>query len=162
MAYLNKVMLIGNIGKDPEIRMSQQSGRKCVQFSLATSRRYRDANGEQKEDTQWHNIVGWGKTADIFEQLAIKKGMSLYVEGVLTNRSWTDQTSGQKRYITQVTIDTFQLLTPREQGASNYGSNGRSSAQSNPYGAEAGSTGTGAYAPNNGGYESANDDDLPF
>ena len=96
MAYLNKVMLIGNIGKDPEVRMSQTGGRKRVSFSLATSRRYRDNNGEQKEQTDWHNIVGWGKIADIVEQLGIRKGMSLYVEGSLTNRSWTDQTSGQR------------------------------------------------------------------
>ena len=112
MAYLNKVMLIGNIGKDPEIRMGQQSGRKNVSFSLATSRRYRDNNGEQKEQTDWHNIVGWGKIADIVEQLGIRKGMSLYVEGTLTNRSWTDQ-NGQKRYATEVNMDTFQVLTPR-------------------------------------------------
>ena len=96
MAYLNKVMLIGNIGKDPE-SMSQTGGRKRVSFSLATSRRYRDNNGEQKEQTDWHNIVGWGKIADIVEQLGVRKGMSLYVEGTLTNRSWTDQ-NGQKRY----------------------------------------------------------------
>lgn len=112
MAYLNKVLLIGNLGKDPEIRMSQQSGRKNVSFSLATSRRYRDANGEQKEDTQWHNVVGWGKVADIVEQLGIRKGTSLYVEGHLTNRSWTDQ-NGQKRYVTEVNLETFQVLTPR-------------------------------------------------
>ena len=113
MPYLNKVQLIGNLGKDPEIRVNQASGKKVVSFSLATSRRYRDANGEQKEDTQWHNIVGWGKVAEVFEQLGIRKGTSLYVEGRLTNRSWTDQASGQKRYVTEVALDTFQLLTPR-------------------------------------------------
>ena len=113
MPFLNKVMLIGNIGKDPEIRVSPQTGKKAVSFSLATSRRYRDNNGEQKEDTQWHNIVGWGKVADVVEQLGIHKGMSLYVEGRLTNRSWTDQASGQKRYVTEVALDTFQILTPR-------------------------------------------------
>ena len=117
MAYLNKVMLIGNIGKDPEFRMSQTGGRKRVSFSLATSRRYRDNNGEQKEQTDWHNIVGWGKTADIIEQLGVHTGMSLYVEGTLTNRSWTDQ-NGQKRYATEVNMDTFQLLGPRTQGGS--------------------------------------------
>ena len=118
MAFLNKVMLIGNLGKDPEIRVNQQTGRKVVSFSLATSRRYRDNNGEQKEDTQWHNIVGWGKIADIVEQLGIHKGMSLYVEGRLTNRSWTDQ-NGQKRYTTEVNMDTFQLLTQRGNGQEN-------------------------------------------
>ena len=79
MAYLNKVMLIGNIGKDPEVRVNPNGGRKRVSFSLATSRRYRDNNGEQKEQTDWHNIIGWGKIADIVEQLGIRKGMSLYV-----------------------------------------------------------------------------------
>ena len=122
MAYLNTCMLIGNLGKDPEIRVNQASGKKVVSFSLATSRRYRDANGEQKEDTQWHNIVGWGKVADVVEQLGIHKGMSLYVEGRLTNRSWTDQASGQKRYVTEVALDTFQLLTPRQaQNVNGYG-----------------------------------------
>ena len=121
MAYLNKVMLIGNLGKDPEIRVNQASGKKVVSFSLATSRRYRDNNGEQKEDTQWHNIVGWGKVADVFEQLQIRKGTSLYVEGRLTNRSWTDQASGQKRYVTEINMDTFQLLTPRQQQSNGSG-----------------------------------------
>ena len=122
MAYLNKCMLIGNIGKDPEIRVSQIGGRKSVSFSLATSRRYRDNNGEQKEDTQWHNIVGWGKVAEVFEQLGIHKGTSLYVEGRLTNRSWTDQASGQKRYVTEVALDSFQVLTPRQvQNGGGYG-----------------------------------------
>jgi single-strand DNA-binding protein len=106
-------MLIGNLGKDPEIRVSPTTGSKQVSFSIATSRRYRDNNGEQKEDTQWHNIVGWGKVADVFEQLGIRKGTTLYVEGRLTNRSWTDQSSGQKRYVTEVALDTFQILTPR-------------------------------------------------
>ena len=113
MAYLNKVMLIGNLGKDPEIRVNQASGKKVVSFSLATSRRYRDNNGEQKEDTQWHNIVGWGKIADVVEQLQVRKGTTLYVEGRLTNRSWTDQ-QGAKRYVTEVALDTFQILTPRQ------------------------------------------------
>ncbi|WP_173475079.1 single-stranded DNA-binding protein [Fibrobacter succinogenes] len=126
MAYLNKVQLIGNLGKDPEIRVNQQTERKVVSFSLATSRRYRDNNGEQKEDTQWHNIVGWGKVAEVVEQLGIHKGMSLYVEGRLTNRSWTDQTSGQKRYVTEINMDTFQLLTPRgTQNGSGYGAQGQ-------------------------------------
>lgn len=122
MAFLNKVMLIGNIGKDPEVRVNPNGGRKRVSFSLATSRRYRDNNGEQKEQTEWHTVVGWGKLAEIVEQLGIRKGMSLYVEGELTNRSWTDQASGQKRYVTEVLLDTFQLLTPRgTQNGGGYG-----------------------------------------
>ena len=139
MAYLNKVMLMGNVGKDPEVRYSQAGGRKNVSFSLATSKRYRDANGEQKEITTWHNIVGWGKIADIVEQLGIRKGMSLYVEGSLNNRSWTDQNS-QKRYTTEVLMDTFQVLTPRNaqpqqqqaQPSTDYGSMGPSGNPEDP------------------------------
>lgn len=135
MPYLNKVQLIGNLGKDPEIRVNQASGKKVVSFSLATSRRYRDANGEQKEDTQWHNIVGWGKIADIVEQLGVSKGTTLYVEGRLTNRSWTDQ-NGQKRYVTEVALDTFQILTQRGNGQANgngYGQGKQRQAYQNEY-----------------------------
>lgn len=159
MAYLNKVMLIGNIGKDPEIRMSQTGGRKRVSFSLATSRRYRDNNGEQKEQTDWHNIVGWGKIADIIESLGVRKGMALYVEGSLTNRSWTDQASGQKRYVTEVNMDTFQLLTPRGQGGAP-GAGSYNQGNANQYNSYS--------QPQNNvqGYDApmpdAMDDDLPF
>lgn len=149
MAYLNKVMLIGNIGKDPEVRVSQASGRKRVSFSLATSRRYRDNNGEQKEDTQWHNIVGWGKSADIFEQLGISKGTAIYVEGSLTNRSWNDQ-NGQKRYATEVNMESFQVLTPRGQAQGG-----------NPYAPNSGiarNAGGVTPGPAYGDY----DDDMPF
>lgn len=164
MAYLNKVMLIGNIGRDPEIRVAGQTGKKVVRFSLATTRRYRDNNGETKEQTDWHNIVGWGKIADIIEQLGVRKGMSLYVEGTLTNRSWTDQTTGQKRYATEVNMDTFQLLTPRSnsQGGNSYGNGGTTSYSSanNPYSKsnqqQQQPTGYGTVWPGD------EDDDLPF
>lgn len=112
MAYLNRATLIGNIGKEPEIKTLQNS-RKFVSFSLATSKRYRDNNGEQKEDTQWHNIVLWGKIAETFENLGIGKGTQLYIEGEITNRSWTDQTTGQKRYTTEINASTVQVLSSR-------------------------------------------------
>ncbi len=112
MAYLNRATLIGNIGKDPEIK-TLQNGRKCVSFSLATSKRYRDNNGEQKEETQWHNIVIWGKTAETFENIGIVKGTQLYIEGEITNRSWTDQITGQKRYTTEINVNSFQILSSR-------------------------------------------------
>lgn len=155
MAYLNKVMLIGNLGKDPEIRLGQQSGRKCVSFSLATSRRYRDANGEQKEETQWHNVVGWGKVADIVEQLGIRKGTSLYVEGRLANRSWTDQ-NGQKRYATEVNLETFQVLTPRNQQPNPY------APQGNPYAPQQQAQPAQSDAQAYGSPSYDDDDDLPF
>ena len=112
MAYLNKVLLIGNTGKDPEFAVTQ-TGRKRATLSLATTRRYRDSNGEQKEQTDWHNLVAWGKTADIIESLGVHKGMPLFIEGTLSYRSWNDQ-NGQKRYATDVVIETFQLLGNRQ------------------------------------------------
>ena len=97
MASLNRATLIGNIGKDPEIK-TLQNGRKFVSFSLATSKRYRD-NG-------------------------IVKGTQLYIEGEITNRSWTDQTTGQKRYTTEINVSSFQILSSRNtQGTSGNGAN---------------------------------------
>ena len=148
MPFLNKVMLIGNLGKDPEIRVNQASGKKVVSFSLATSRRYRDNNGEQKEETNWHNVVGFGKIADIFEQLGVSKGTTLYVEGRLTNRSWTDQ-NGQKRYVTEINMDTFQLLTQRGNGQDN--GNGYGQGQQRQ-----------AYTQHQMQIETDDDVDLPF
>jgi len=112
MAYLNKVLLIGNTGRDPEFAVTQ-TGRKRATLSLATTRRYRDSNGEQKEQTDWHNLVAWGKTADIIESLGVHKGMPLFIEGTLSYRSWNDQ-NGQKRYATDVVIETFQILGSRQ------------------------------------------------
>lgn len=117
MAYLNKVLLIGNTGKDPEFTVTQ-TGRKRATLSLATTRRYRDANGEQKEQTDWHNLVAWGKTADVIESLGVHKGMPLFIEGSISYRSWND-TNGQKRYSTDVIIETFQLLGSRQFNTSN-------------------------------------------
>lgn len=155
MAYLNKVMLIGNVGKDPEVRYSQAGGRKNVSFSIATSKRYRDSNGEQKKLTTWHNIVGWGKIADIVEQLGISKGMSLYVEGSLNNRSWNDQ-NGQKRYVTEVLMDTFQVLTPRNQQPNPY------APQGNPYAPQQQAQPAQSDAQAYGSPSYDDDDDLPY
>ena len=110
---LNKVMLIGNVGKDPEVRYlegnNQNSGNaKVATFTLATTERYRDRNGELKENTEWHNIVAWRNSADVAEKY-VKKGTQLYIEGKLRTRSWTDQT-GNKRYTTEITVDSMQLL----------------------------------------------------
>ncbi len=168
MAYLNKVMLIGNIGKDPEIRMTT-SNRKKVSFSLATSRRYRDNNGETKEQTEWHNVVGWGKLADIMEQLGVRKGMSIFVEGSVTYRSWDDQ-NGQKRYQTDISMDTFQLLTPRSasgnfgSSAANTGNYNQSYAPQNSYSSapQYGRTPQQFEAPPMGQDSDELENDLPF
>ena len=113
---LNKVMLIGNVGKDPEIRYldgnnPNQGATKVAQFTLATTERYRDRNGELRENTEWHNIVAWRNSADVAEKF-IRKGTQLYIEGKLRTRSWTDQ-SGNKRFTTEVAVDNLQLLGKR-------------------------------------------------
>ena len=118
MAFLNKVMIIGNVGKDPVIRKG--NNRTTATFSVATSKRYRDANGEQKELTTRHNVVFFGKLAENIELLGVKKGASLFVEGELANRSFEDQ-NGNKRYVTEISGNSFQLLTPRNSAGSGNG-----------------------------------------
>ncbi len=107
---LNKVMLIGNVGRDPEVRYldGQNGNAKVAQFTLATTERYRDRNNELRENTEWHNIVAWRNTADVVERF-VKKGTQLYIEGRIRTRSWDDQT-GNKRYTTEIIADTLQLL----------------------------------------------------
>ena len=115
---LNKVMLIGNVGQDPSVRYldqnSAQGATKVASFTLATTERYRDRNGETRENTEWHNIVAWRNNADVVERF-VHKGTQLYIEGRLRTRSWTDQT-GNKRYTTEVVTDTLQLLGRRPDG----------------------------------------------
>lgn len=101
MSYLNKAMLIGNVGKDPDIRTA--NGEKVANFSLATTYR----NGD-KESTEWHNIVVWGKKAEVIEKY-VRKGSSLYVEGMIRTRSWQDK-EGVTRYTTEIMANTLQLL----------------------------------------------------
>lgn len=108
---LNKVFLIGNVGQDPEIRTTE-SGATVAQFTLATTERYKNRNGELRENTEWHNIVCWRNLADVAGNY-VKKGSLLYVEGKLTSRSWEDQ-NGQKHWRTDVVADNFQLLGKRE------------------------------------------------
>lgn len=150
MAFLNKVMLIGNIGKDPDIK-TLQSGRKVVSFSLATSKSYRDNNGERKEETQWHNIVLWGKIAETFENIGIVKGTQLYIEGEITNRSWTDQTTGQKRYTTEINVSSFQILSSRN----TQGTSGNGASNGGAYGANQQTRPQPAY-------NASDEDELPF
>lgn len=114
---LNKVMLIGNVGNDPEVRYLESNPQnpaanaKVASFRLATTERYRDRSGELRENTEWHSIVVWRNNADVVEKY-VHKGSQLYIEGKLRTRQWTDQT-GNKRYTTEVVADTLQLLGKR-------------------------------------------------
>lgn len=106
MAGLNKVMLIGNLGRDPETSV-YEGNVKRVTFTLATSETYKDKNGNKVTQTEWHNIVCWRGLADIASQY-LKKGMPVYVEGKIRTHSWED--NGVKKYATDIIADTFQMI----------------------------------------------------
>ena len=110
---LNKVLLIGNVGKEPDIR-HLEGGSSVATITLATNERFKDRSGEVRENTEWHNIVAWRNSADVAEKF-IHKGTQLYVEGRLRTRSWTDQ-SGTKKFTTEIIVDNLQLLGRREDG----------------------------------------------
>ena len=111
-------MLIGNVGRDPEVRYLDQGAAQAGQstkvatFTLATTDRYRDRSGELRENTEWHNIVVWRQLADVSEKY-IRKGSQVYIEGHIRTRSYNDQ-QGQKKYITEIVADNLQLLGRRE------------------------------------------------
>jgi single-strand DNA-binding protein len=114
MASINKVILIGNLGRDPEIRYTKE-GRAVTNFSLATTDRWRDKGGNNQERTEWHRVVVWDKQAENCAQY-LQKGRSVYVEGRLQTREWEDK-EGQKRQTTEVVAQTVQFLGPRGDGA---------------------------------------------
>ena len=113
MASLNKVMLIGHLGKDPEI-ISFDNGTKKMSVTLATSERYRDRNGEWAEQTDWHNLVAWRGLAQTIEKF-VHKGDKLYVEGELRYRDYEGQ-DGVKRRMSEIYLDKMEMLTPRAEG----------------------------------------------
>ena len=112
MASLNRVTLIGNVGKDPEIK-TFSSGNKVASITLATSERYKDRNGEQKEDTEWHSVQAFGKLADVVERF-VHKGSLLYLDGKIRTRSY--EADGRTVYRTEILADHIQMLDRREQG----------------------------------------------
>jgi single-strand DNA-binding protein len=115
---VNKVILLGNVGKDPEIR-STPGGTMVANFTLATSDRFQDAQGNWQDRTEWHNLVAFKRTAEIVRDY-VKKGSKLFIEGKLTTRSWDDKESGQKRYKTEIVVFDLSLLSGREEGAGGY------------------------------------------
>lgn len=116
MAGVNKVILVGNLGKDPEVR-HLEGGAAVANFPLATTETYKDKNGNRNEQTEWHNIVVWRGLAEVAEKY-LKKGMTIYIEGKLRTRSWDDK-EGNKRYTTEVVGDSFTILSKREPGSGN-------------------------------------------
>jgi len=145
---LNKVILIGNLGRDPEIRTTQ-SGQTVANFSVATTRRWRDRDGNRQEETEWHYIVCWGRQAEVAGQY-LTRGRLVSAQGRLQTRSWDAQQSGQKRYRTEIICDNFQMLGGRaDSSGQGYGSRSRPDA--------------GQQAPQDQGFDAGEqDDDIPF
>ena len=109
-AMKNRVQLIGNLGKAPEVK-DLDNGNKMARLSIATSETYQNAKGEKVTDTQWHNVVAWGKTAEIAEKF-LAKGTELAIDGKLVNRSYTDK-DGQKKYVTEVVANELLILSKK-------------------------------------------------
>ena len=143
MASLNKVMLIGNLGKDPEVRYTA-SGQAVASFSLATSEKFKSKTGEWEERTEWHNITLWGKLAEIAGEY-LAKGKTVYIEGRLQTRKWQDK-NGNDRYTTDIVGDKMQMLSGKGERR------------------EAGSTPAGGGSGGGSSYEEPpfQDDDIPF
>jgi single-strand DNA-binding protein len=138
---VNKAIIVGNLGRDPEVRTTP-SGQPVANFSVATTRKWKDRDGNLQEKTEWHDIVCWGRQAEIAGQY-LTKGKQVYIEGRLETRSWEDKTHGDKRYRTEIICDNFQML----------GRKGDSF--------DSPSGGGGGKAPSGGG-GSDFDDDIPF
>jgi len=111
---VNKVILIGNLGKDPEVKFTP-SGTPVAKITLATNERFKDKSGEWQDRTEWHNVVLWQRLAEIAGEY-LKKGGKVYIEGRLQTRSWDDKTSGQKKYMTEVVASDLVLLGGRGEG----------------------------------------------
>jgi len=114
MASVNKVILIGNLGKDPELKYTP-GGQAVTNFSMATTERWRDKDGNNQDKTEWHNIVLWGRQAEIAKEY-LAKGRQVYIEGRIQTRSWDDK-DGNKRYTTEIVGQRMQFLGTRDQAA---------------------------------------------
>ena len=149
MASVNKVILVGNLGRDPEVRY-MPSGDAMVNISLATTDNWRDKNGEKQEKTEWHRVVMFGKVAEIAGEY-LKKGSQAYFEGRLQTRKWTDK-EGQERYTTEIVADRMQMLGSRSGGSARAMPEDDDRAGARPAGASQGS---------GGGIDDL-EDDIPF
>lgn len=126
---INKVILVGRLGKDPEIRSTPQ-GTSVAKFTIATDERFTDRSGEKQERTEWHNIVAWGKLGEICGQY-LRKGKLVYIEGSIRTDSWDDKESGQKKYRTEIVARDMKMLDRRgDEGGGSGSSGGYSQTQS--------------------------------
>lgn len=149
---INKVILVGRLGKDPEIR-STPGGTSVAKFTVATDEKFTDRAGEKQERTEWHNVVAWGKLGEICGQY-LRKGKLVYIEGSIRTDSWDDKESGQKKYRTEIVANTMKMLDRRgDEGSGSAGGYGGGYGQSASRGA-----GKSAPAPD----FAEDDEEVPF
>ena len=155
---VNKVILLGNVGKDPEIRATG-GGMMVASFTLATSDRQKDAQGAYQDRTEWHNLKAFGRTAEIVRDY-VKKGNKLYVEGKITTTSWEDKETKQKKYRTEILVNDLSLLSGRDEGGAGSGGSSRSSSSSSSTASfdQRAPSGPDDYAHS----AEISDDDIPF
>ena len=159
---INKVILVGNVGQDPEVRYTGDvnNGTKVATIRLATTERYRDRNNNLQEHTEWHNVVVWRGQADVVEKY-VKKGTQLYIEGRIRSRSWEDQT-GAKRYATDIVADSIQLLGRRQDGQPQQSNFQQPGVQQPTHQQQPAYQQTVQQAPAKPSFEDLPSDDLPF
>ncbi|HEX7830479.1 MAG TPA: single-stranded DNA-binding protein [Thermoanaerobaculia bacterium] len=157
---INKVIIVGRLGKDPEMR-STPSGTSVARFTVATDEKFTDRNGEKQERTEWHNITAWGKLGEICGQY-LRKGKLVYIEGSIRTDSWDDKESGQKKYRTEIVANTMKMLDRRGDDEGGGGSRGN-------YGGGGGggyNQSSGSRSGGGGGRSSApeidDDEEVPF
>jgi single-strand DNA-binding protein len=150
--YLNKALLYGNLTRDPELK-ALPSGQQVANFSIATNRTYKDKNGAKQEQTEFHNVVAFGRTAEVIAQY-VKKGRPIYIEGRIQTRSW--EAEGKKNYRTEVIVETFQFGADGGRGGAPSG--GASSASEDQSAGMPASSGDAIQYPD----EEINPEDIPF
>ena len=157
---VNKVFLLGNLGKDPEIRTTP-NGMTVASFSLATAERAKGADGQWTDKTEWHNLVCFQRTAEIVRDY-VKKGSQVFVEGKIQTRSWDDKTSGEKKYRTEILVNELTLLGGRGEGGSGSSSSGGYSRSSSASPSTASYSGGGSASTPDYADQQITDDDIPF
>ena len=157
---VNKVFLLGNVGKDPEIRTTA-GGMTVASFSLATAERAKDQQGNWADKTEWHNLVCFQRTAEIVRDY-VKKGSQVFVEGKIQTRSWDDKTSGEKKYRTEILVNELTLLGGRGEGGSGSSASGGYSRSSSASPSTATYSGGGSASTPDYADQQITDDDIPF
>jgi len=155
---LNRVQLIGNLGKDPEIKYTPQ-GTAVAKITIATNERYKDKDGQWQDRTEWHNVVLWQRMAEIAGEY-LKKGGKVYIEGRLQTRSWDDKQTGQKKYMTEIVASDMILLGGRGEGGGDFAGGGSRAASSSSRGGN--DFDQRMPEPEPAGAGPITDDDIPF